>query len=258
MSINIEKAHPYIRAWFHAANAERKKWSEIESNLGTYCPEIEDLIQLENDVDLAYIMKYPNAVTLAISGTRDWDGWKRNFQINENDGWHRGFRESFDNMIKKPLDHALRNWPGKVWILAHSAGPAIGLNAAYYIRKWLKRNCELIGLCAPQAVNAKGAAQCSKEHVCATMLQIDRHDQVDNMMKWLRGLNARDYGMIRYLPNLKGLPGALDNPIADMFFGGHAPSYVNKCLQKMYINWGRPDWKEQVEYLQAVMEVAIK
>lgn len=264
--MNIENAHSYVHAWFHAALAEHKKESEIQGLLGMYCPEIEDLIIRENDVDLAYIMKSPRGVTLAISGTRDdhlWDpGWRRNFKIKCVDGWHSGFKKSFDDMIKKPLDHALRQWTGKLWIHGHSAGAPIGLNAAYFVRKYFKRDCELIGLCSPQAVNGNGAAQCRKEHVCATMLQVRNNDPVDNISKWLsipfKRLDAHDYGYVVRLPDLPGLPGALDNPIADAIVGGHAPSYVNRCLQKMFMNWGKPDWKQQAEYLQEIIKVAVK
>ena len=264
MNINIENAHAYTLAWFNAANAERKAKKQILTNLATYCPDIiDDPIYLDNEIDVAYMFRSPRGITLAISGTRNWKGWKRNARIRENDGWHRGFRESFDKLIKKPLEHYLNEWPGlKLWIYAHSAGPAIGLNAAYFVRNWLKRDCEVIGFCAPQAMNSKGVAQCRKEHVCATMCNIGRHDPVDDIMKVIskviRPLDAQDYGKIQMLPDLPGIPNALDNDLANMFFGGHAPSYVNQCLQKMYMNWGRPDWQKQVEYLQAVIGVAIK
>jgi len=267
MSINIENAHAYALAWFHAALSERKLWSEVEYFLKMFCPDIEDLIQLDNETDLAYIMKSPRGITLAISGTRDdhlWDpGWRRNFKIHSVNGWHEGFKKSFDDMIKSPLDHALRQWTGKLWIHGHSAGYPIGLNAAHYARKWFpNRKSELIGLCGPQGVDSNGAAQCRKEHVCATALQIGNHDPVDDAFKIVsrlfKRLDAQDYGYIVRLPHVPGLPGTLENPIADAVVGGHGPKYVNRCLQKLFINWGKPDWREQVEYLQAVMKVAIK
>jgi hypothetical protein len=266
--MNIENAHAYTQAWFHASNAERKSWDEIIANLATYCPDIEESpIQLENKTDLAYIIKSPLGITLAISGTRDdkpWDpGWLRNFKVHSENGWHSGFKSSFYDLAKNPLDYALGKWSGNLWIYGHSAGVPIGLNAAYHARKdHPSRRSELIGLCAPQGVDSNGAAQCRKEHVCATMLQIGPHDPVDDVFKLVsrlfKRLDAQDYGYMVKLPHVPGLPGTLDNPIADAVVGGHGPKYVNKCLQKLFENWGQPDWKEQVEYLQAVIGVAIK
>jgi hypothetical protein len=210
-------------------------------------------------------MKSPRGITLAISGTRDWDGWKRNAKITSNDGWHTGFKKSFYEMIKNTIDHIIRpsGWPGKLWIHGHSAGYPIGLNAAYYARKWFPhRKTELIGLCGPQAVNSIGAAQCRKEHVCSTVLQVGKHDPVDDIMKRIsrlfKKLDAQDYGYIVNLPDLPGLPGTLGNPVIDAVVGGHGPKYVNRCMQKLFENWKKPDWKTQVEYLQAVIGVAIK
>lgn len=244
MITDIWQCHPYIEMLFHAMLAEHKTWKEIEEAIDIfYLDYHEQPVILEDDVDLAYLLKVPGKIILSISGTRDEDGWNRNAKFKAVDGWHRGFRKSFYDLIQKPLDGFLRKYRDPLVITGHSAGPAIGLNAAYYVRINFNRNCELIGFCAPQAVDRSGVAQCRKAKVCATSINIGRHDIVDNIGKIVGGKN---YGYVVELPDA-GDPDISQFRIADRIFFGHAPSYVCRSLTKLYHNWGKNYDKEIAE-----------
>ena len=254
--LDIRKSHSYVRALFHAMLAEHDDWAYIVSAINKHYANIEfggmieKLYQLEDEVDRAYILKIPGECIIVTSGTKSLQGWLRNAQCILDNGWHYGFRKSFRTILMNPIIEALRGFNGKISLYGHSAGSAISINAAYFIRSSLQRNCESITYCGPQTMSKLGKSQCSKAHVCSTTLNIGIHDQVDNIGNLLGGV---DYGKIVKLPDV-GDPKIHSDPLIDRFFFGHAPSYVCKSLKVLMQRYNKP----QDEFIDEISQYAIK
>lgn len=254
--LDIRKSHAYVRSLFHSMLAEHDDWRFITDVISKYYANpdfgntIDKLYQLEDEVDRAYILKIPGECIIVTSGTKSSQGWLRNAQCISDNGWHYGFRKSFRTILMNPIIEALHGFSGKIYLYGHSAGSAISINAAYFIRSSLQRDCESITYCGPQTVNKVGKAQCSKAHVCATTLNIGIHDQVDNIANLIGSV---DYGKIVKLPDV-GDPRIHADPIIDRFFMGHAPSYICKSL-KTLMQWYK---KPQNDYIDEISQYAVK
>ena len=233
--MNRNFSHPYIKALFHAMVAEQNDWNKIKKALKDNC-DIDELIQLENKYDRAYIIKNEDEIIISISGTKSAEGWASNLQAWPNNGWHYGFDKGFQKLLSHPVVFECRGFKGKVWIFGHSRGSALALRTNYFIRSFLKMNCESITYCGPTAVDKSGKAQCKKKHVCNTTLNIDPRDPVDDVGKLVGGV---EYGYIVNMPD-DGSPDIHKLWIIDNMFYGHAPSYVCRCLLKLFHSWGKP------------------
>ena len=251
----FENCHPYVEALFHSMLSEQsmekiKKgdhngdWKFISDSLNCYYPDIQKIYRIEDDTDRAYILKTYDKLIIAISGTKSPQGWLRNLKCLNSGGWHYGFKRSFQNSILQPMVEAVRGWNGPIKIYGHSAGPAIGLNADYYLREKFKSDVELIGFCAPQAVDKNGKAQCKRAKVRATFIDVGLRDQVDDISKVANrishgAIGGVDYGYQVDLPDM-GDPDINKIELIDDYFFGHAPSYVCKCVKQLFQNWKKP------------------
>lgn len=257
--MNIENAHPYIIAAAHSFLAEQNKNRNlIESTLVEwYHQDIEFFTHLENEEDYGYLLQTNSKLILAISGTKSKVGWIRNFKIfNPQNGMHRGFNESFLNLFYEPLCDRLKKFNGKVFSYGHSAGDAESKIAAYYLRR-MGMGQEQIGFCGPTVVMEDGFKAFKQQHVCSTRIYVGKQDQVDNihdLFMAILPMKAKHYGYPVKLPDI-GDPEISKIELLDDFFYGHAPTYVCKCMKKMFMNWGRLD---QIPFLEEVMGVAIK
>jgi len=245
MITDIRQCHAYIPALLHAmlAETEEKPWDTIIPALKHYYHDtIEHIYQLQDDTDLAYILKVPGQLILSTSGTRGKiyeKGWRRNFNFKSVNGFHRGFKKSFDDLIKNALITAMEGFRGKFLSCGHSAGDAINKHAIRMVMKDLKhKDAEHIGYCGPVMCDAEGKKQMKGLNI--TRLYLGKRDQVDNfemfplIRRIVKGVHV---GYSVLLPDV-GDPGINDNEWVDDYVFGHAPTYVCRSLIKLCHNWG--------------------
>jgi hypothetical protein len=247
-----EKVHLYIIAWLQAMLAEHDDNPDfVEGALRDYF-DVQMFVPLSNWRDFAYLLETKNCIYLSVSGTKNAAAWVDDCRIFfPVRGFHNGFRASFNDLIAKPLVQFIGNSKKPVVTNGHSRGEVVSKYGAFYLRDELKLpDVQHVGFCGPLLTNKKGFNRCKDAKLRSTRIWVDKGDLVDDVGV----LAGKHYGYSVELPYC-GKPDVLSGDVVDRVLGGHAPSYVTKCMKQLFINWKKP---EQLQYLDAIAQFAEK
>jgi hypothetical protein len=247
-------AHIYVKSWLLAMLAEHDEHTDFISGVvHDFFDVFQDrFLPLTNVKDFAFLMETQDAIYLSVSGTKNLRAWADDARIFfPVRGFHRGFRDSFYDLIAKPLVEFISNSKKPIVCTGHSRGESISKYGAFYLRDELKLpDVQHIGFCGPHLTNTKGFDRCKAAKLRSTRIWIDKGDIVDDV----GSLAGKHYGYSVELPYC-GHPGVSENAIVDSLIMGHAPSYVTKCLKQLFVNWNK---QEQVHFLNNIEQFATR
>ena len=249
---SFKSAHTYIKSWLLAMLVEHGEHVDFISGVVHNFFEVlpNRFLPLTNNKDFAFLMETPEAIYVPVSGTKNLRAWVDDARIFfPVRGFHRGFRDSFYDLIAEPLIKFIGNSRKPVIFGGHSRGEAESKYGAFYLRDELEYpDVQHIGFCGPHLTNTKGYDRCKKAKLRSTRIYVDKGDLVDDVFA------GKHYGYSVELPYC-GRPGIVENVVVDSLIMGHAPSYVTKCMKQLFTNWKKP---EQVQFLSAIEQFAVR
>jgi hypothetical protein len=120
-----------------------------------------DFVLLQNSIDLAYIVNFPNRIIVSFRGTDNFMGWLSDFDFRkdeDNKEVENGFHDSWDN-FKGTIIQYLKNYSDiPIYMTGHSRGSALCTIAADEVKRVMtKSNISNINFGSPRVYNKDGA-----------------------------------------------------------------------------------------------------